>query len=38
MKTLPGWMIEFVEFVVILCIFIAYSFKTLFNGKDATNR
>ena len=38
MKTLPGWLIEFVEFLLLLCVFISYSVKLIYNGKDTTNR
>jgi hypothetical protein len=38
MKTLPNWVIEFGEFIIILCIFISYSIKLIYNGKDTTYR
>ena len=37
MKTSPGWIIEFVEFIVILCVFIAFTIKLIYDGKDKTN-
>lgn len=36
--SLPGWMVEFGEFIIIVCIFITFIVKVLIYGKDPFNR
>lgn len=38
MRTLPGWLIEFMEFVAIMFMFITYIVKFIIYGKDPLNR
>ena len=37
MKNSSSWIVEFGEFIIILCVFISFTIKLIYNGKDTTN-